>query len=109
MTQQRPSGPVDRLVRRFRDWLFVKRWGCLPPKPFRTHGLASWWYDNGCPSKFGTLVREKMQSGRVAVFRLVNVERAWNCDWSWYDFEFVRYEVEPPPDGAARPYETGAR
>ena len=95
MSETRGSGPVDRVVRRFRDWWFVKRWGCLPPKPFRTNGLAAWWYDNGCPNKVGTLVREKMQSGRVAVFRLGYIERAWNCDWYWYDFEFVRYEVGP--------------
>ncbi len=89
------SNTLRRLVRRWKDDRFAKKWGNYPPKPFRTHGLAVWWYDHGCPREIGAEVEVKMQSGRTAVFRLVNVERATGVDWSWYDFEFVRYLGTP--------------
>jgi len=81
-----------RLIRRWKNERFAKKWGNYPPQPFRTNGLAIWWYNHGCPREIGALVCDKMQSGRTAIFRLVNVERATGVDWSWYEFNFVRYE-----------------
>lgn len=58
---------------------------------FRTHGCATFWYDHGCPNRLGQEINVFMQSGRVAVFKLIKIERATDVDWNWYDFEFVRY------------------
>ena len=61
------------------------------PRPFRTHGLATFWHDRGCPDKVGDEIKVKMVSGQTAVFKLTNIEPATGVDWSWYDFGFVRY------------------
>ena len=93
---------LQRLVRSWRNERFARKCGNYPPQPFRTHGLAVWWYDHGRPCEIGALVRDKMRSGRTAIFRLVNVEGATGVDWSWYDFEFVRYEDVPNARNEAR-------
>jgi len=60
-------------------------------EPIRTHGLAIFWYDHGCPSEYGDEITVDMRSGKKAIFKLVGIERATGCDWNWYDFDFVRY------------------
>ena len=62
----------------------------------RTNGLAVFWYEIGCPRELGTQVDVPMQSGRVGIYELRNVEPAIGVDWSWYDLEFVRYKDTPP-------------
>ena len=82
---------LQRLVRSFNNKRFAKKWKNYPPEPFRLMGISQLWYDMGCPRKIGTEVEVAMQSGRVAVFRLVNVTSAMGVDWAWYHFDFVRY------------------
>jgi hypothetical protein len=62
-----------------------------PKKHFRTSSIAVMWHELGCPNTLGIQVPVEMQSGKIAIYELCNIERAWNVDWSWYDFEFVRY------------------
>lgn len=87
---------IKQKIKKNRDEKFCKKWGCLPPNGFRTHGLARWWCDKGCPQKIGTLVEDEMKSGRIAIFKLVNTEWAVGTDWYWYDFEFVNYKENNP-------------
>ncbi len=63
------------------------------PPPIRTHGIATFWYHHGCPDRIGQEIKVAMTSGKTAVFRLSNIEPATGVDWSWYDFDFVRYET----------------
>jgi len=74
--------------------LFAKRAkiGRLQVDPIRTHGLAVFWRDHGSPRELGAQITVDMRSGRKAIFKLVKIERAWGCDWDFYDFDFVRYQ-----------------
>ena len=74
-------------------WQTLKKIFKKKPKvaPIRTSGIMTFWYKHGCPNKLGQEIEVAMQSGKIAVFRLAKIERAWNVDWSWYDFEFVKY------------------
>lgn len=65
----------------------------------RTHGLAVFWFEIGCPKEIGTQVDVKMKSGKTAVYELRNIEPVPNSDWSWYDLEFVRYKLQDATDG----------
>jgi hypothetical protein len=65
------------------------------PGPIRTHGCAIFWHNHGCPKRIGDEIVVPMASGLDAVFRLSKVEPAAGVDWSWYDFDFVRYLSEP--------------
>lgn len=83
---------IRKKLKKRADGKFREKWGNYPPEPFRTHGLATWWYNHGCPEKIGTLVEDEMKSGRIAIFELVNKERAIGTDWYWYDFKFINYK-----------------
>ena len=79
-------------LRQFIRWLRREPPPSEPiPRPFRTHGCANFWYDHGCPDVLGTEIKVAMTSGRTAVFRLSKITPATGVDWSWYDFDFVRY------------------
>ena|GEM_PF-6977081 len=71
------------------------------PRPIRTHGCATFWYNHGCPDRVGVEINVAMMSGKTAVFRLSKIEPATGVDWSWYDFDFVRYL--PSPNAADQP------
>jgi hypothetical protein len=82
------------VILKFLKWLtFVFRSPKAPiPRPFRTHGCSTFWRNHGSPIVIGSQIDVKMESGKIATFRLCSEELAWNSDWSWYDFEFVRYK-----------------
>ena len=69
-------------------WPFKKK---VKVAPIRTASIMTFWFDHGCPNEIGQEIKVAMKSGRWAVFKLVNIEPAWNVDWSWYDFEFIKY------------------
>jgi len=75
-----------------------------PVLHIRTHGLAIFWHEIGAPKEIGTQVEVNMDSGRIGIYELRNIEPATGTDWSWYDFEFVRYKdtAPSPKDGPAR-------
>jgi hypothetical protein len=65
------------------------------PEPhIRTHDIGEFYPKIGSPKKIGTLCEVNMQSGRVAIYRLANIERAGGVDWNWYDLEFLYYKKE---------------
>ena len=87
---QRGRIALSRLVRLFR------RQPPTPiPAPITTHGLAIFWHHHGCPRHIGTEINVQMQSGKTATFRLSRVTPATGVDWSWYEFDFVRYQSLP--------------
>lgn len=87
VTEKLMSGSVRLLVRLFR------RQSPTPiPAPITTHGLAIFWHHHGCPRHIGTEINVQMQSGQTATFRLSRVTPATGVDWSWYEFDFVRYQ-----------------
>ena len=89
-TEKLMSGSVRLLVRLFR------RQSPTPiPAPITTHGLAIFWHHHGCPRHIGTEINVQMQSGQTATFRLSRVTPATGVDWSWYEFDFVRYQSLP--------------
>lgn len=78
-------------LRRIFRALGLCRPGPSLPAPFRTHGCANFWYAHACPHDIGTEIVVRMESGRLAAFKLVKREAATGVDWYWYEFEFVRY------------------
>ena len=64
-----------------------------PPEilPLRTHGLATFWYNHGCPNTVGQEIEVEMISGKRAVFKVSKITRPRGVDWNWYDFDFVKY------------------
>ena len=50
------------------------------------------WFELGCPREIGTQVEINMESKRVGIYELMNIEPAIGTDWSYYDFEFIRYK-----------------
>lgn len=64
------------------------------PEPIVTHGLSMFWRNHGYPEKLGTEIEVKMESKKIAVYKLVKKEYAAGVDWKWYTFNFVRYLPE---------------
>lgn len=71
--------------------LLKKRTESPKVQPIRTHGLAIFWYDHGCPNTVGQEIEVEMTSGKRAVFKVSKITRASGSDWNWYGFDFVKY------------------
>lgn len=59
----------------------------------RTHDNAFLYQQIGKPTKIGDRVDVNMESGKTAVYELVNIERASGTSWNWYDLEFIGYKT----------------
>jgi hypothetical protein len=63
-----------------------------PQEHIRTHNIGKFYAEIGRPTEVGALVTVNMSSGKKAIYKVVNIERAVGVDWNWLDLEFVRYE-----------------
>lgn len=40
----------------------------------------------------GKIFEVDMKSGKIALYKCVKYESAWNVDWGWYYLEFKKYK-----------------
>jgi hypothetical protein len=53
-----------------------------------------WTHLNPKPSKvkIGESIEVPMQSGKIGIFKLIDVDWNTNTDWQWYELEFMNYK-----------------
>ena len=62
-----------------------------PLQHIRCSGISVMYTELREPKEIGTQVEVNMESKQVGIYVLKNIEPT-ATDWSWYDFEFLRYK-----------------